>query len=163
MIVNAAYLADHGMSFILDLLQSTQSSSHDLLLDSWPVELQPTRRDSKQGYEQCTDLGASVSKTRPVDVVKDDSQTSSTCNGDVTGVQSQTQSPNNDLGTSGPAQRPSAAQRKLQSNRQAQKRFRERQKVFFSKHILRSSWSHDSFWQRQCLCRKGRIQRKQSC
>ena len=117
------------MSYILDLLQSRQKSSKELLLDIWPVALQPTGRDSKQGYEQCTALCASVSRSRPNDVVRSDSHTTSSFSGECTGSQPQAQFPNNDLGMSELAKRPSPAQRKLHSNRQAQKRFRERQKV----------------------------------
>ena len=124
-----AYVAGRDMSFIIDLLQSRQKSSKELLLDIWPVALQPTGRDSKQGYEQCTALGASASSSRADDAVRGDSHTISSCSGEGTGSQPQAQFTNNDLGTSELAKRPSPAQRKLQSNRQAQKRFRERQKV----------------------------------
>lgn len=152
------------MSFALDLLQSEQRSSK-LLHGIWPVALQPTS-ECKQGYEQPTDLGASISSSCPSDqvAVRSGSHTASSCSGDGTGSHPQTPAPNSDLATSELAKRPSAAQRKLQSNRQAQKRFRERQKVCLFTEYPLAYWSYNGCWQRQqTLCRKGRILRKQSC
>lgn len=148
------------MSLILDLLQSRQRSSQDLKLDAWPVACKPPERDIKQGYEQYTDLCTSVSRTCPGDLASADSHTASSWNGDGTGSQAQARSPNSDL--SEPAKRPSAAQRKLHSNRQAQKRFRERQKVCFPERSVRPSTSAVDIGNVP-LYRKGRILRKQSC
>ena len=150
------------MSFVLDLLQSRQRGSKGLSLDIWPVALQPSDRDNKQGFEPCTNV--SVSSSCSGDVVRGDSHTASSCSGDGNGSQPQTQSSNIDLGISELAKRPSAAQRKLQSNRQAQKRFRDRQKVC----LLRNLCLHVGLTAvvgsgSTCLCRKGRIPRKQSC
>lgn len=123
------------MSLILDLLQSRQRSSQDLKLDAWPIACGPTDRDIKQVYTQHTDLGTSASRTCLDNFASGDSHTASSCNGGGTGSQAQARSPSSDL--SEPAKRPSAAQRKLHSNRQAQKRFRERQKVCFRDKSVR--------------------------
>ena len=146
------------MSLILDLLQSRQRSSQDLKLDAWPVACRPKERDIKQSYEQYTDLCTSVSRTCPGSLASGDSHTASSCNGDGTG--SQARSPNSDL--SEPAKRLSAAQRKLHSNRQAQKRFRERQKVCLREKSVRPFTSAVDVGNVP-LYRKDRILRKQSC
>ena len=122
-------MAQLGMSFVVDLLQSGQRSSQELELDSWPIAFQPSERDIVQGYEQYMDLGASISDSCPADFAKGDLHTASSLSSDRGVSEAQTRSRSNDLGVCEPAKRLSAAERKLQSNRQAQKRFRQRQKV----------------------------------
>ena len=122
------------MSFVVDLLQSGQRSSQELELDAWPAAFQPSTRDIEQGYEQYVDMSASISGSCPADFAKSELQSSSSHSSPGGPAQPQTRSRSNDLGKSEPAKRLSAAERKLQSNRQAQKRFRQKQKVFAPAH-----------------------------
>lgn len=129
-------VAQLGMSFVVDLLQSGQRSSQELELDSWPVAFQPSERDIEQSYERYMELGASISGSCPADFAKGDLHTASSLSSDRGVSEAQTRSRSNDLGMSEPAKRLSAAERKLQSNRQAQKRFRQRQKVCLWLNVL---------------------------
>ena len=94
----------------------------------------------KRGHERSMDLAASASGNCPDDFVKRDSQTGSSCNSD--GSQAQALSSSIDLGMSEAAKRLSDAERKRQSNPQAQKRVRQRQKVSSTRPLYPSGLTH---------------------
>ncbi len=123
------------MSFVMDLLQSDRKvAEEELELNSWPLPFPPTERDIEEGYEQYMDLACSVSGSCPADFAKGELHPAVSLDSQPSGLEAQARSRSNDLGMSEPAnKRVSAAERKLQSNRQAQKRFRQRQKA--SEHI----------------------------
>ncbi|DBA70363.1 hypothetical protein WJX79_000172 [Trebouxia sp. C0005] len=79
-------------------------------------------------YEQYMDLACSVSGSCPADFAKGENPDLS-LDSEPSGLEAAARSRSHDLGMSEPSnKRLSAAERKLQSNRQAQKRFRQRQK-----------------------------------
>lgn len=139
------------MSFVMDLVQSSRNAPEDLEFNSWPASFQPSEHDKDNNYEQYMDLACSVSGSCPADFAKGELNTAFSLDSEPSG-QEAARSRSNDLGMSEPSnKRLSAAERKLQSNRQAQKRFRQRQKVRLSVrcmraricyelHVARSSW-----------------------
>ena len=120
------------MSFVMDLVQSSRNGPEDFDFDSWPASCQPSEHDIDKNYEQYMDLAwsGSVSGSCPADFAKGDLNPDLSLDSEPSGLEAAARSRSNDLGTSEPSnKRLSAAERKLQSNRQAQKRFRQRQKV----------------------------------
>ena len=80
----------------------------------------------EETYEQYMDLACSASGSCPADFVKDELHPALSPNSEPSGLKLAPRSGSNDLGMSEPSnKRLSAAER----NRQAQKRFRQRQKV----------------------------------
>ncbi|KAL0055380.1 hypothetical protein WJX82_011516 [Trebouxia sp. C0006] len=115
----------------MDLVQSSRNGPEDFDFDSWPASCQPSEHDIDKNYEQYMDLACSgsVSGSCPADFAKGDLNPDLSLDSEPSGLEAAARSRSNDLGTSEPSnKRLSAAERKLQSNRQAQKRFRQRQK-----------------------------------
>ena len=117
------------MSFAMDLIPSGHRDSHDLELGAWPATFQPSAKELEQGYEQYMDLACSASGSCPADFAKGELQPAPSLDSIPSALGAQLRSRSNELSTSEPSKRLNAAERKLHSNRQAQKRFRQRQKV----------------------------------
>lgn len=119
------------MSFVMELAQSSRQfhGPENFDFDSWPASCQPSEHDMDKTYEQYMDLACSVSGSCPADFAKGENPDLS-LDSEPSGLEAAARSRSHDLGMSEPSnKRLSAAERKLQSNRQAQKRFRQRQKV----------------------------------
>ena len=126
------------MSFVMDLVQSSRNGPEDFDFNSWPASFQPSEHDIDKNYEQYMDVACSVSGSCPADFAKGDSNPDLSLDSEPSGLEA-ARSRSNDLGMSEPSnKRLSAAERKLQSNRQAQKRFRQRQKVSLIVRCLRA-------------------------
>ena len=117
------------MAFVMDLIQSGNKGPQEEDFGAWPVALQPSTRDLEQSYEQYMDLACSASGSCPADFAKGTLHPAPSLDSIPSALGPQVRSRSNDLGLSEPAKRLNAAERKLHSNRQAQKRFRQRQKV----------------------------------
>ena len=117
------------MSFVMNLMQSSSKNADELELSAWPALFQPTHRDVEEGYEQYMELACSASGSCPADYAKGQVDPALSLDSEPSGLEAAPRSRSFDLGMSEPAKKLNAAERKLQSNRQAQKRFRQRQKV----------------------------------
>ena len=119
------------MSFVMDLVQSSRNGPENFDFDSWPASCQPSEHDIDKNYEQYMDLACSVSGSCPADFAKGELNPDLSLDSEPSGLEAAARSRSNDLDMSAEPsnKRLSAAERKLQSNRQAQKRFRQRQKV----------------------------------
>ncbi|DBA97104.1 TPA: hypothetical protein ACH3X1_014875 [Trebouxia sp. C0004] len=116
------------MSFVMDLVQSSRNGPGDFDFHNWPASFQPSEHAIDKNYEQYMDLACSVSGSCPADYARGDLNPDLSPHSEPSGLEA-ARSRSNDLGMSEPSiKRLSAAERKLQSNRQAQKRFRQRQK-----------------------------------